>query len=508
MNNNKRKIILGSIIGVLIGTLMSVSYAFFTYVNTSGTNSTLVTGDIYMRYKESSTTININDMMPMSGNPLPSQYFEFTVEGKNTNTTKDIWYEIDITHGALPTINDKTKNENQRINDKFLKFTLKEKKDDGSWTIPINAKSYSDFSNGFRIWVDTIEKNQTTDTTHTYQLYVWVDESVTISNTKTTGVDYTMSEWNDLFASIQVNVTGDFTVKELPPTVNVMNTFPSVITDEKANIKEVYFNKMNANAMQTAYDNAEIKADLTYNNEGKVLAWFESNAADPTKYNLIVASDGDTYLTTGMQLFFSYSNVEKIEFNNINTTRVTNMKQMFAGCLKLQAINNLNNFDTSNVEDMSIMFAGCGNLLNIDFSNKGSDVLTNVSQMFGGCRNLQSVNMSNFNFGQTTTFDQLFAGLSSLNNINFDGIKMNNVTNMSSMFGGCSSLQKIYVSTSWNTNNITNSTDMFQGCTSLLVGGNGTHYSNDNPKDKTYAIIDGTNGQPGYLTDIADKTNN
>ena len=48
---------------------------------------------------------------------------------------------------------------------------------------------------------------------------------------------------------------------------------------------------------------------------------------------------------------------------------------------------------------------------------------------------------------------------------------------------------------------------MFSGCTSL-VGGNDTHYDDSNPKDKTYAIIDGTNGQPGYLTDIADKPNN
>ena len=45
---------------------------------------------------------------------------------------------------------------------------------------------------------------------------------------------------------------------------------------------------------------------------------------------------------------------------------------------------------------------------------------------------------------------------------------------------------------------------LFGGNTSL-EGGNGTHYSDDYPKDKTMAIIDGTNGQDGYLTDIADK---
>ena len=457
MNNNKRKIILGSIIGVLIGTLMSVSYAFFTYVNTSGTNSTLVTGDIYMRYKESSTTININDMMPMSGDPLPNQYFEFTVEGKNTNTTKDIWYEIDIIHGALPTINDKTKNENQRINDKFLKFTLKEKKDDGSWTTPINAKSYSDFSNGFRIWVDTIGKNQTTDTTHTYQLYVWVDDSVTISNTKTTGVDYTMSEWNDLFASIKVNVTGDFTVKELPPTVNAMNPIYNYddINNQKTNIKEVYFNKMGATAMQTAYDSATIKADLTYNNEGKVLAWLETNSTDNTKYNLIVASDGDTYLTNVAGLFNGYSNMEKIEFNNVDTLRVTMTNAMFSGCSKLEYI---------------------------DWGNVNLSNVTMMNGMFQNCSTVSTLDLSKLNIN-TTAF-------------------------MGGLFHNCINLETIYVPSTWNLNNVTQFEDMFRGCTSLVGTAPSKTYSYQSSKiNKTMAVI-ATDTTEGYLTDISLKPTN
>ena len=44
---------------------------------------------------------------------------------------------------------------------------------------------------------------------------------------------------------------------------------------------------------------------------------------------------------------------------------------------------------------------------------------------------------------------------------------------------------------------------IFSDCPSL-VGGNGTTFDSTKT-DKTYAIIDGTNGQPGYFTDIADK---
>ena len=209
--SNKKKIILGSIIGVLIGTLVSVSYAFFTYANTSG-NSTLVAGNIYMRYKETTTNIDIDNMMPMSGDPLPSSYFEFTVEGTNTTTDKDIIYDINIIHGDDYDDGDQDPNNDKvRIRDEFLRFTLMEKIGDAEWTTPVNAKKYSDFSNGLRMWVNQINKNTTEKVTHTYRLYVWIDESVKIGNN---GQDYTLSEWNNLFASVKVNVTGDFNEKD------------------------------------------------------------------------------------------------------------------------------------------------------------------------------------------------------------------------------------------------------------------------------------------------------
>ena len=204
--NNKKKIILGSIIGVLIGTLISVSYAFFTFSKTSNNNSQLVAGDIYMRYKESTTTINIQDMMPRS--TKPNEYFEFTVEGKNTYTEKDIIYDVNITYG------DNDTNGKVRIRDEFLRFTLEADLADGEGMHEvISNKKYSDFSNGLRMWVYQINKNTTSKVTHTYRLYVWIDESVKIGNNDQ---DYTTSEWNNLFASVKVNVTGDFSEKKIP----------------------------------------------------------------------------------------------------------------------------------------------------------------------------------------------------------------------------------------------------------------------------------------------------
>ena len=131
-------------------------------------------------------------------------YLEFTIDGKNTTTDKDIWYEIVLTHG------DNHETRTTRIRDDLLKFQLIETKD-GVETIVIGNKSYSDLNN-HRIWVDTINKNTTTEVTHTYRLYMWISNNTIIGNVNQ---DYTMEEWNDVFASIKVNVTGDFNEKEL-----------------------------------------------------------------------------------------------------------------------------------------------------------------------------------------------------------------------------------------------------------------------------------------------------
>ena len=275
--NQKNKIIFLSsvIIGVLTLTL-GVTFAIFTFNKTS-TNSKLIVGDIYMHYNETNQ-ITIDNAMPNNpyivnsimstqeyteggSNELSKcvdillvsltnidstsaeslckddvqlqqaydegmldyfnltnkfiennililnssmPYLEFSIDGKNTTTDKDIWYEIVLTHG------DNHETRTTRIRDDLLKFQLVEIKDDVE-TFVVNNKSYSDLNN-HRIWVDTINKNTTAEVTHTYRLYMWISNDTIIGNVDQ---DYTMEEWNDVYASIKVNVTGDFNEKKL-----------------------------------------------------------------------------------------------------------------------------------------------------------------------------------------------------------------------------------------------------------------------------------------------------
>ena len=272
---NKKIIITLSIIAILVLTI-GITYSIFTSSKTSK-NSNLVVGDIYMHYNETNqiqmegamptSTYIVNPIMATQeytkggtnelskcvdafvnigasenealslckGNTLDGltlqqiyengildsqfnltdtfiqeniiifnpliPYFEFTVDGKNTTTNKDIWYEVALSKGD--NIDGKT-----RIKDNLLRFRLTETKDNKE-TIVVNNKSYSDLTSK-RIWVDTINKNTINEVVHTYRLYMWISNDTVIGNVNQ---DYTMEEWKNIFASIKVNVTGDFNEK-------------------------------------------------------------------------------------------------------------------------------------------------------------------------------------------------------------------------------------------------------------------------------------------------------
>ena len=202
MKNNKKIILITSIIlGVLILTI-SLTYAVFSMSKT-GQNSNLVVGDVYMHYANGNKSINLANVMPSETYDATS-FFEFTIDGKNTTTNKDIWYEIILKHGDE--VSGKT-----RIKDNLLKFTLTETKN-GTTTTVFDGRSYGNLTNK-RIWVNTINKNTTSEVSITYRLYMWISNTTNIGNTE--DVDYTIEEWKNIFASIKVDVAGDFNEKSI-----------------------------------------------------------------------------------------------------------------------------------------------------------------------------------------------------------------------------------------------------------------------------------------------------
>ena len=185
--------------------------------------------------------------------------------------------------------------------------------------------------------------------------------------------------------------------------------------------------------------------------------------------------------------------------SNLNTENVTTMIQMFQGCTGLTSLD-LSNFNTANVTRMGSMFAICSNLTSLDLSSFNTANVTNMAGMFSTCSNLTSLDLSSFNTSKVTIMISMFYRCTSLTSLDLSHFNTANVTNTSNMFYQCSNLTTIYAGNGWSTNAVTGSSQMFTYC-SNLVGGMGTTYSTSNPKDKTYARIDGGPSNPGYFTD-------
>ena len=170
--------------------------------------------------------------------------------------------------------------------------------------------------------------------------------------------------------------------------------------------------------------------------------------------------------TTTKDWFYNLSALTTIEgFENLNTSSVTNMREMFSGCSGLKELN-LSNFNTSKVTDMYGMFSGCSRLTSLNLSNFNTAAVTDMSDMFSGCSGLKELNLSNFNTSKVTNMREMFSGCSGLKELNLSNFNTSKVTNMSWMFHGCSGLTALNLS-NFNTAAVTDMNGMFSGCSGL-----------------------------------------
>lgn len=196
--------------------------------------------------------------------------------------------------------------------------------------------------------------------------------------------------------------------------------------------------------------------------------------------------------------FSKLKSIENIEL--LDTSNVTDMKQMFYGCSALTSID-LRSFDTSNVTMMSSMFAACTGLTNIDLAKFDTGNVLSFSGMFSGCRALANIDLSNFDTSKAVLLGSMFNGCEMLTTIDLSSFDTSKVTETLYMFNGCSNLETIYASSLWTQAKMSygKSLNMFEGCTKL-VGGSGTVY-NTSYIEYLYARIDGGTDNPGYFTE-------
>ena len=188
-------------------------------------------------------------------------------------------------------------------------------------------------------------------------------------------------------------------------------------------------------------------------------------------------------VTNMREMFLGCSNLSSINVSDWNTSNVTNFSYMFYNCSSLASID-VSNFNTSNAEDFGAMFEKCSSLTSIDTSsfdysnadcsdstvsgsmNPNSSTAAGLGQMFQDCSSATVINMGNVNASTCRNFSGLFNGCSSLTTLNYTNFDVSSAISINFMFRNCSSLSSIDLS-SFNTSNVEYASFLLMGCSGL-----------------------------------------
>ena len=127
--------------------------------------------------------------------------------------------------------------------------------------------------------------------------------------------------------------------------------------------------------------------------------------------------------------------------NCIDTSKITDMSDLFYNS-KFETINiDVSNWDVSNVKDMSNMFYGCKKFEGKGLENWNVSNVTNMSHMFYYCKNFDC-DLSNWNVSNANNMASMFYGCSKFKGKGLEKWNVNNKAKISSMFVGCNLIKK------------------------------------------------------------------
>ena len=220
-----------------------------------------------------------------------------------------------------------------------------------------------------------------------------------------------------------------------------------------SNAVEDYF----PNAKKIIFVNEGIPSDIL-NDQTPILSDDMSTGLaygymDDDGKTLIVAPEADNmtmYAHRNAGLMFNIDGLLDVEFVNFDTSRTDNMQWMFY-CDTLRSISGYENWDVSNVTTMIKMFQSAHDLDgNLDFSKWNTSSLTNIDNMFEGCISLDEIDLSGWNIKGVNSLNSVFDRCNNLMYIDLSTWDARNVTSMIRTFTETDSLE--YIKTPYNLN--------------------------------------------------------
>ncbi len=244
----------------------------------------------------------------------------------------------------------------------------------------------------------------------------------------------------------------------------------------KANIKTITLeNELNppADAIES-WDIGDI-------HNGDVMAYVTPNSEDNTKYDLIIQGNGHLYANPDSSwLFYDLTGVDElIGIDNLDTSLVTNMSEMFAKLGSNSQVFTLDlgdHFDTSNVTNMFDMFFYTGYnspVFTLDLGpNFDTSKVTDMAWMFdrtGFKSTVFTLDLGDkFDTSQVTTMEGMFyysGNTSTSYTLNLgDQFNTSQVTNMSNMFQSCGENSPVFtldLGDQFDTSQVTTMKSMF-----------------------------------------------
>ena len=208
MENNSKQAILSIVgIAVLVIAVVGVSFAFFTYSKQGTTNNVITTGSIAFEFTETTNGLTLTNQFPQTVEEgKTNDTFDFKVTGNIPTTMSPIAYTVYAVPGAA--VADKTRMKNSEI-DFYLTTT------GGTVaTAYATGAAVGDTidTTGLQIASGTIPASGSA-VEHSYSMTMWVNDTVTISDTDTTKT-YRASAtgtgdravYSDLYYSFKVRV--------------------------------------------------------------------------------------------------------------------------------------------------------------------------------------------------------------------------------------------------------------------------------------------------------------
>ena len=167
------------------------------------------------------------------------------------------------------------------------------------------------------------------------------------------------------------------------------------------------------------------------------------------------------------QMMFGFlGRVTYINLENLNTSKVKNMNNMFYRC-KLLTDADISHFVVNDIEGVSRMFERCEYLTSINMSGWNSTNVTDMRNTFAYCYRITSIDLSNTNFPNVTSLSWTFYQCSKLATLNISNFVLGTLTNLERTFTECKALPQLNLS-HWNVNATTLSRT-FNCCKSLTL---------------------------------------